>query len=175
MLHYLFLFIMYIPVVDKYITKLLYDQKNLHKFSKLFSNYIIYFNIVVNIYILLYKKIYYKLILRYFIELFIINIVFKMFLDRPRPRDSYLLNDLLYTPVYNIRYSKNWHINQSFPSGHTATLYLTFFLTYNSYLNYLYLVLLGLTVFSRINSGAHYVTDCVSSILICHLFKSKLI
>jgi membrane-associated phospholipid phosphatase len=174
---YLAFFITYLPFIDKYITRVLYKQKKFYRFSRLFSNYIIHFNIIVNIYVLLYKQLYQKLILRYFIELVLINVVFKMFLDRPRPRNSYLIKKNLYIPVYKIRPSKNWYINQSFPSGHMATIYLTYFLTYNTnvYLNYLYFSLIGLTLFCRINAGAHYLSDCVSSIIICNLFKSNLI
>ena len=55
-----------------------------------------------------------------------------MLLERKRPEDSLFLNNK-YEGIYNIRFSKNWFKNQSFPSGHVATIYLTYRLFKNIY------------------------------------------
>lgn len=169
LLYLLILLILSMPIFDKYLT--IYINKfNTKTFSYIFSKYIIYFNLIINI--VLIKYIYWKIILfRYFIELFIINFCFKCLLDRPRPRDS-LLKDNKYYGVTDIIISKNWYNNQSFPSGHVTTVYCTFRL-----INYLdihilslfYQILLILTIYSRINVGAHYLSDCTFAIFICLL------
>lgn len=177
MLEYLLCFLISIPVIDKTLTKLIYNMKYLYLFSNLFSKYIIYINILTNIFYIIYIGNYYKVFYRYFIELFIVNIMLKSVLDRPRPKESYLLNINSYIPIYKIRLSKIWSENQSFPSGHVTTICLTYFLIYNTsiYLRYLYKLFIILTIFCRINSGSHYVSDCYWALLISHQFKYKLL
>ena len=176
MLEHLLFSLFSIPFIDKLFTKLIYNINFLHQFSNLFSKYIIYINIIINIYYITYTGNYYKIFYRYFIELFLINVMLKGVLDRSRPKESYLLNNNSYIPIYKITLSKNWSENQSFPSGHVATICLTYFLIYNVsiYLRYLYKLFIILTVFCRINSGSHYVSDCYWAFLISHQFKYKL-
>ena len=177
MFEYLLCFLISVPFVDKLLTKSIYNMKYLHQFSNIFSKYIIYINILPNIYYIIYIGSYYKLLYRYFIELFIVNFLLKSVFDRPRPSESYLLNINSYIPMYKIILSKNWSENQSFPSGHVTTICLTYFLIYNTsiYVRYIYRLLIILTVFCRINSGSHYVSDCYWALLISHQFKYKLL
>ena len=173
MLEYLLCFLISVPFIDKLLTKLIYNRKSLHQFSNLFSQYIIYINIITNIYYISYISNYYKVFYRYFIDLFLVNIILKSVFDRPRPKESYLLNINSYIPIYKIGLSKNWSENQSFPSGHVTTIYLTHFLIYNTsiYLRYLYKLFIILTIFCRINTGSHYASDCYWALLIAHQFK----
>ena len=164
--------ISFIPTIDITITKYIYNITNLHYFSSQFSYYIIYFNLFYNL--ILFYFIDWKIMLyRYFIELIIINFCFKWLLDRPRPCSSLLKNNK-YFGINNITISKKWKLNQSFPSGHVATVYCTYFIV-NEYFNnlmlsYFYLFLLFTTILCRINIGAHHFTDCIFAILICRIF-----
>lgn len=160
---------MYLSKIDIYITKIIY-RINSQKFSKNFSEYIIFFNILINAIILIYVP-FYLFCFRYFIELFIINFCCKCLLDRPRPRDSLFLNNKYYG-INDIKLSRKWSNNQSFPSGHVATVYCTYrlicYLDWN-YLSIFYKFLIYLTIFCRINLGAHYLSDCVFSLFICSI------
>ena len=177
-LNILIIFLSSIPIIDITITKYLYLLKT-RKITSLFSTYIIYFNLIVNLMLL--NKINYKIIIyRYFVELFIINVCFKSLLDRPRPYDSiFKININKYYGIFDLKISKKWTINQSFPSGHVSTIYSTFYIINNIpswYLaNYFYLLLLILTIYSRINIGAHYFSDCIFAIFICNFCLSLLI
>ena len=157
--------------LDRNLT-ILFHKVNLHKFSNIFSKYIIYFNILINCYLLYYIN-FMIIIYRYFIELIIINFCFKWLLDRPRPRNSLFKNNK-FVSIFEITISKKWKSNQSFPSGHVATVYCTYYII-NEYFNhlmlsYFYLLLLFTTIFCRINIGAHHFTDCIFAILICRIF-----
>ena len=66
--------------------------------------------------------------------------------------------------------SKDWNKNQSFPSGHIATIYTTYLLfESNPFIKYLYLLLLCVTGFCRVNLGDHHVSDCIFSLYICQI------
>lgn len=170
--------ISFIPTIDIIITKSIYSITNLHYFSSIFSFYIIYFNLFYNL--ILFYFIDWKIILyRYFIELIIINFCFKWLLDRPRPCSSLLKNNK-YFGINNITISKNWKINQSFPSGHVCTMYCSYYLS-NYLSNYLpnyfsllqsniFLILFLITFFCRINKGAHHFSDCIWAVIISKFF-----
>ena len=79
--------------LDKYITTFIFNLK-IKKFSDIFSKYIIYFNLFINIILLNYIN-KWLIFYRYFIELFIINFCCKCLLDRPRPRDSLFLTNII--------------------------------------------------------------------------------
>ena len=154
-------FISFIPIIDIFFTNHIYSFPT-HKFSCIFSKYIIYFNLIVNLIMIYYiplKIIFY----RYFVELFIINFCFKWLLDRPRPNQN-----KNYFGLKNIVLSKNWLKYQSFPSGHVATVFCTYFIINNLYLKYFYLFLIFITIYSRINKGAHYFSDCIWAIIISY-------
>jgi len=162
-----------IPVIDKYITVRISKLKHVEKYTRQFSMAIIYFNIGFNIYLWGYipSNILY---LRYCIELLLVNVMLKYLLDRPRPKHS-LLTTGKYYPIYKIRITKNWRKKQSFPSGHVTTVYCTYYLL--NMLDFpawtwIYFFLLFLTIFARINTGAHHFSDCIWAILICqYAFK----
>ena len=113
------------------------------------------------------------IVYRYFIELIIINFCFKWLLDRPRPKYSLIKNNN-FISIFETTISKKWKSNQSFPSGHVATIYCTYYIISthlnNLILSYFYLFLLFTTCFCRINLGAHHFTDCIFAILISRIF-----
>jgi len=163
----LLLLISTIPFIDKQLTILIYNLRQFHHFSKNFSTWILYFNILINLGYIYFIGNYKNVFVRYFIELFIINILFKSLLDRPRPRNS-LIKTANYIPIYKIHLTKDWAKNQSFPSGHIATIFTTFLLFENySIIKHLYLIILGVTGFCRVNLGEHHVSDCIWSLYIC--------
>jgi len=176
MIYYFILLLVSIPKIDKEITLKIMSLKKYHYFSHQFSDYIIVFNIVVNL-MLLFNISLYKLFFRYFVEHFIINFLFKMLLDRPRPKESLIKHPNRYKSIFDIRLSNNININKSFPSGHISTLYLTsLLLLYNNYfcIYLLYLFIIFITIFARINSGNHHISDCLWALFICQQFKNYL-
>lgn len=163
-----------ISIIDYNITILLMKIPT-KKFSSFFSKNIIYINIIFNLYLLFYSNISKLFILkRYFIDLFIINFCFKWCLDRKRPNTSIYKK---FNSIFDITISKKWKINQSFPSGHLSTIFNTYLLIIklnNQYLNNLYLIFTILTFYSRINLGAHHLSDCIFSLFLS-LFFNKII
>ena len=168
-----------IPYIDINFTKLIYNFPT-KKFSKFFSIFIIYFNILVNFILLWFIP--FKIIkLRYFIELFIVDIIFKHIIDRKRPKDSLFKNNC-YFGFTNFTFTKNlfniWKNTDSFPSGHVTTVYCTWILLSDFFesliLNYFYVIIISLTFYSRINIGAHYLSDCVWAIIISNYCYSLL-
>ena len=156
-----------IPKVDQWLTTTIYSLPT-GQYSAAFSTYILPVNFVVclwaapNIGVYLY---------RYGVEMVLVNGLFKSLLDRPRPRDSLFLTGTtaFYAPLHGIRFTKNYRLNQSFPSGHVATIYLTYSLLTGTLATW-YAVVLGLTFFARINAGAHHFSDCVWALIICQFF-----
>lgn len=153
-----------IPFIDNYVSKYIRSY-NYQKYSNFLSDKIIYFNIFINLFYLYITGNYFKVLIRYFIELFIINFCFKWLLDRPRPRKC----NFKYYSVFDIKLSKRWENNQSFPSGHVATIYLTYNIMFDNYFKMIYLFLVFLTAIARINLGAHYFSDCMFAITISDL------
>ena len=94
-----------INYLDRNLTIIIH-KVNLHKFSNIFSKYIIYFNILISCYLLYYIN-FMIIIYRYFIELIIINFCFKWLLDRPRPRNSLFKNNK-FVSIFEITISKKW-------------------------------------------------------------------
>ena len=161
-----------IPYIDITVTTFVNSFK-IQKYTEYFSDKIIYFNLFANILILIKTKNYLVTFLRYFTELIIINFFFKWLLDRPRPKYSLLKNNNSnkknYISVFNLKISKDWSKNQSFPSGHVSTIYLTYYLINNYNCKLLYFILLLLTIISRINLAAHHFSDCIVAMFICNL------
>jgi membrane-associated phospholipid phosphatase len=160
-----------IPIIDISFNNYIQSFK-IQKYTQYFSDKIVYFNIIINLLYLYYYLDYWNSFVRYFIELFIVNFCFKCLLDRPRPKETEISK---YYSVFDIKISKNWLKNQSFPSGHVTTVYLTYNLINNLFFKNFYLFLVLLTAISRINLGDHHLSDCCWSILICNcslfLFK----
>ena len=159
-----------IPHIDIIFTNFIYKLP-IKKFSKYFSVFIIYFNLLVNLILLFYIPL--KLvILRYLIELLIVNLIFKQIINRKRPKDS-LFKCKEYFGINNFTLSFKINFNKtldSFPSGHVTTVFCTLYLI-NNFINFIflkkiYVLLLTLTFISRVNIGAHYFSDCVWAILI---------
>jgi membrane-associated phospholipid phosphatase len=162
------LFLSCIPAIDQRVSHFISARVQTRDFMTHFSNYIIYFNIGVNLYLLyllylLYSSVHMAhLLCRYFIELFLVNLIFKLGIYRPRPIEG------LYVPIYQLRWWKYdiWK-NQSFPSGHVTTMFTTYYLLPDTdKLAKLYLVLIGITIYARMNVGAHYFSDCMFAIFI---------
>ena len=162
-----------IPFVDINITKFIYNIKYTHNLSKFVSKYIIYFNIIVNLVYLNYTRNYKEVFIRYFTELIVVNFVFKWVLDRKRPIHSLVNNK--YNSVYEIKFSKIWTENQSFPSGHVCTIYSTYKILCNTNyfmkLSKIYYFLIYLTIYARINLAEHHFSDCIFAILITKLSR----
>lgn len=154
-----------IPFIDKNVSKYI-RSFNYQKYTKIISDKIIYLNIFINLLYLYITGNHVKLLIRYFIELIIINFCFKCLLDRPRPKETEISK---YYSVFDIKISKNWLKNQSFPSGHVATIYLTYNIMFDNYFKMIYLFLVFLTAIARINLGAHYFSDCIFAIFICDI------
>ena len=153
-----------IPFIDKNVSKYI-RSFNYQKYTQIISDKIIYFNIFINLLYLYITGNHVKLLIRYFIEFFIINFFFKCLLDRPRPIQS----NFKYYSIFDIKLSKVWKNHQSFPSGHVATIYLTYNIMFDNYFKMIYLFLVFLTAISRINLGAHYFSDCIFAIFICDI------
>ena len=159
-----------IQYIDLIFTNFIYKLP-IKKISKLFSVFIIYFNLLVNIILLFYIP--FKLvILRYLIELLIVNLIFKQIINRKRPLDSLFKNNKYYG-INDFTLSFKINLNKtldSFPSGHVTTVFCTLYLISNftnfMFLKKIYELLLVLTFISRVNIGAHYFSDCVWAILI---------
>ena len=155
-----------IPSVDLFITNKISSIPT-YKFSKFFSIYIIFFNIMSNIYYYYLNLSLQKLIVRYFIELIVVNVLLKMLIDRPRPyeclkNDEKLLNINNFKSIFHLKFTNNIFKNQSFPSGHVATVYGTYLLFENKF----YLLLVFITIYSRMNIKMHHYSDCLWSILV---------
>jgi membrane-associated phospholipid phosphatase len=159
-----------IPAIDIYVTERIYRLSTFHRFSTYFSTAILWLNFTGSLACL--PASYTRYVYRYAVELGLINVGFKSLLDRPRPVDSWLTNKGEYPPVYAIRYTNCATLNQSFPSGHVATVYCTYHLLsvsdFPEAAQQLWVVLLGLTIFARMNLGAHHFSDCMWALLICH-------
>ena len=163
-----------IPNIDMYITKKIANITKTKLYTYYYSHIIIYFNLYVNMYITYYNHNYKLLLIRYIIELVVVNILLKFLFDRSRPKDSFLINNN-YTSLFYLKLTINHKENQSFPSGHVTTVYTTYYLLnfYNWYLwSNIYFCLIIVTIFSRINLGAHYLSDCMFAILISNIFFS---
>lgn len=154
-----------IPAIDIYVTERIYRLSQFHRFSTYFSTAILWLNFTGSLACL--PASYTRYVYRYAVELGLINVGFKGLLDRPRPVDSWLGDKGVYLPVYAIRRTTCSTLNQSFPSGHVATVYCTYHLLSNPYAQQLWVVLLGITIFARMNLGAHHFSDCMWALLIC--------
>ena len=176
MIYYFILLLLSIPKIDKQLTLKIISLKKYYYFSNLFSDYIIVFNILVNLF-LFFNISLSKLLFRYFVEHFIINFLLKMLLDRPRPKESLIKNHNQYKSILDIKLSKNIYKNKSFPSGHVSTLYLTLLLLYNHYyyIYLFYIPIVFITIFARINTSNHHLSDCLWALYICSQFKSYLL
>ena len=168
-------FLVAIPNVDYTLTKKLIDVRKSKRKTRLFSQHIIFINLFFNGY-LYWQNISVHLILwRYFIELFIINILFKYFIFRSRPKYSFIDRRNFQSIVkmkirkFDIRKKKR---NQSFPSGHVSTVYLTWCLIPNTWimLYSIYSLIVVLTIYARVNVRAHHLSDCIFALLISHYF-----
>lgn len=154
-----------IPFIDKFISNSIRNIKKTWYISKFYSKYITNINAVFAFFNLIYYNNYKSLIIRIFVELIIINFCFKWLLDRPRPIHA----NGKYTSIFEIKLSEKWKCNQSFPSGHVASSYLLYFIykdIVNKNLSIILYFLTFVTVFARINLGAHYFSDCVFAVLI---------
>lgn len=163
-----------IPIIDIYVTRGLYDIKIFHNFSSIYSKYIFYFN---HLFLTICFYLNYKITLFViFFDLLFINFILKWLLDRERPIIRFLKNKKDYVSFFDIKLSKKklWSKNQSFVSGHVSYSchihFLSSFLKFNRYLIMLMMLLLILTIFSRINKGAHHFSDCTCSLFFCNLF-----
>jgi membrane-associated phospholipid phosphatase len=168
-------FLVAIPNVDYTLTKKLIDVRKSKIKTQLFSHYIVYINFFFNCY-LYWQNISVHLILwRYFIELFIINILFKYFIFRTRPIFSFIgrrnFQSFHKMKIHNFDIRKKKR-NQSFPSGHVSTVYLTWCLIPNTWLILysIYSLIVALTIYARVNVRAHHLSDCLFAILISHYF-----
>ena len=154
-----------IPFIDKLISNGTRNIKKTWYMSKIYSKYITDINTVFAFFNVIYYKNYKSLIVRIFVELVIINFCFKWLLDRPRPREF----NGKYISIYNMKLSKKWECNQSFPSGHVTSSYLLYFMfkdTLNKNFSIILYFLTFITAFARMNLGAHYLSDCVFAVLI---------
>lgn len=169
----------FIPLIDMYFTKLIYNLP-LKDFSTFFSKFIICFNLLINI-ILLYYISFQIIFCRYIVEILIVNLLFKQIIDRKRPRDGFFI-DNIYNGLSSLTLFKDYNLffkkTDSFPSGHVTSVFCTYLLISrlnNIVFNFCYLIILILTFYSRINIGAHYFSDCVWAILISYYSYNLLI
>ena len=152
-----------IPRIDKYITRKIYEIKYLHSFSYEFSSYIVYINIILRLYSFIFQNRYLSIVYTY-VDVCFINLL-KWIFDRERPK-YFFIKDNIYQPLYEMNVLTHFGGVQSFPSGHVATIYLTWCL-YDY--NYIIGLLLIITIFARINIGQHYFSDTLYAILISQI------
>lgn len=173
----MFIFISSIPFVDKLITRNIYNIKYTKKISCVVTDYITTIDFIICFCLYMWYNLPLKIVfIKYFIDLIINNFMFKWHIYRKRPRNSLLINKK-YIPVYNLTLkNSNKHLANSFFSGHVGNICLSYYLYkshYNNYLiNNIYYIFLILTIFSRINLGAHFFSDCLFAIFFDYLFIS---
>jgi len=172
-------FLVAIPNVDYTLTKKIMEVRKSKRKTRWFSQYIIFINLFVNGY-LYWQNIPVNLLLwRYFIELFIINLVFKYFIYRVRPKYSFIDRKKFQSMAkMKIQQFDLWKKkqNQSFPSGHVSTVYLTWCLIPDTWFIFyaIYGAIVILTIYARVNVRAHHISDCIFALLISHyLFYSN--
>ena len=169
-----FCFLFSIPKIDYSVTRKIIEIRKSKRKTRWFSRNILFINVGVNVYLYIQNIPLELIFYRYFIELIIINLILKTFIFRVRPKYSFL-NRGKFQSIYKMKIQKfdlwkKWQ-NQSFPSGHVSTVYLTWCLIPETWLLYnIYLLFVGLTVYARINVRAHHLSDCLFAILISHYF-----
>ena len=161
-----------LPKVDYSLTRKLLEIRRSKTKTRWFSKYVLFFNFCVNGY-LYWQNIPVDLLLwRYAIELLFVNVFLKCLIYRVRPKYSFL-NRGKFQSIYKMKiqkfdFWKKWQ-NQSFPSGHVATVYLTWCLIPETYiLYYIYYLIVGLTIYARVNVRAHHLSDCLFALAISH-------
>ena len=177
---HIILFLSAIPIIDKIITKFIYNLNYL-KFisnSQFIKSYILYINIIVYIFIAFYVGLWKIVLNSALFDLFIINFLFKWCLNRRRPNESLFAKEKEYHSIFKTYPTLNWSINQSFPSSHVSFTYSIYRLSLcaNQYwLSKVYLILTIFMIIFRINKGAHYFSDCCFAILFYQLFYNLII